>query len=135
MSRPFIPTAIADVKGSFIAHPERARSAEPDVSRTKPIGEPPAHLTHEEMDIWSEVSAQLLPGVGKESDRIAFEALVILIGRMRAGMLKATEMMSIVSLCARFAMTPADRAKVQVEKPAKSSLGEFLHRGQYAPQV
>src|ERR1035441_435196 len=104
MSRPFVPTAIAEVKGTFIAHPERARSAEPCVSSIPPLGPPPLHLTEEESNIWIEVSDQLLPGVGKESDRIAFECLVVMIGRMRLGVLKATEMMSLVSLCGRFAM-------------------------------
>ena len=135
MSRPFIPTAIADVKGTFLAHPERKRSHEPSVQNTQPLGPAPEHLSHEEVDIWNEVSQQLLPGVGKISDRIAFEALVILIAKMRAGTLKAVELMSVVSLCARFGMTPADRSKIVVEQSQKSSLDSFLSRNKPEPDL
>ena len=116
-----------DTRGAFLQNPRLKHDDAP--TSTVPLGDPPAHLSHEEQDIWIEVSEQLLPGVGKESDRIAFEALVILIGRMRFGLLKATELVAMVSLCARFGMTPADRSKISVEKPAKSALDGFLARG------
>jgi len=46
---------------------------------------PPARLDSEVQAVWREVSAQLLPGVGKESDRTMFEVLVRLVAKMRAG--------------------------------------------------
>ena len=133
MGRNPTPTAILETRGSFIQNPSRKRPDEP--TTTQPLGPAREHLSHDEQDIWNEVSQQLLPGVGKISDRIAFEALVILIAKMRAGTLKAVELMSVVSLCARFGMTPADRSKIVVEQPKKSSLDSFLNRNKPEPLV
>jgi hypothetical protein len=46
---------------------------------------------------------------------------------MRAGQMdKSSDMCQMVSLSARFGMTPADRAKVSVEVPKESAIDKFL---------
>jgi len=125
MARPRTATAVLDTRGSFLQHPARVRPFEPDTD--KPLGEPPERLTPEVQTVWQEVSAQLLPGVGKESDRTMFEVLCRLIYKMRTGNIKIMELNSMVSLCARFAMTPSDRSKVAVGSQPSSALTRFLN--------
>jgi hypothetical protein len=125
MGRPHIPTAILDAKGSFIHNPQLKRPNEPKT--TKPIGPPPKWLTPEEKVVWKDLAKQALPGVLMFSDRNAFELLVHLTSqfRQRAKTSQGDKSL-LLNLMAHFAMTPSDRAKVQVETPKESALSKFL---------
>jgi hypothetical protein len=123
------PTAILDAKGAFIVNPQRSRPSEPKSDR--PLGSPPKYLSKEEKLVWKEVAKRLLPGVALESDRDAFEMMVRMTSAMRSGHpLTAAERTTLISLWSRFAMTPADRSRVAVEKPAESALQKFMSRRQ-----
>jgi len=126
MSRPRTPTEILDVRGSFIANPARAHEREHEPTSDRPLGEPPARLSEECKAVWHEVAAQMLPGVCKVSDRQMFEVLVRLIAKIRAGAIRMTELSTLISLCGRFAMSPADRSKVTVSAESSTSLTRFL---------
>src|ERR1035437_2300326 len=103
------------------------RPNEPIASR--PLGGPPKWLSPEEKVVWRDVAKQVLPGVVYNSDRNTFELLVRLITKMRAGQMdKSSDMCQMVSLYARFGMTPSDRAKISVEAPKESALTKFLAR-------
>jgi hypothetical protein len=128
MPQPRIPTAIHDAKGSFIRHPERARENEPETEGKKELGDAPAYLSEFQKEVWAELSAQMLPGVCFESDRTAFELLVRLVCKMRTDSINRSEVSSLIALTGRFAMNPADRSKVAVEKPKESKLDKFLKR-------
>ncbi len=125
MGRNRTPTALLDAKGTFLVNPQRARPDEPTSDR--PLGPPPEYLSDSQKEIWDELAEQVLPGVAFQSDRTAFELLVRLTAKMRDGeMGKTSDMITLLSVCSRFAMTPADRSKVRVEKPKESKLGQFL---------
>jgi phage terminase small subunit len=128
MPQPRTPTAILDAKGSFILHPERSRENEPDTSDKKPLGNPPKHLSDDHKKVWRELRRQMLPGVCFESDRTAFELLVRLVFKMQNDTINRSEVSSLIALTGRFAMNPADRSKVSVEKPKESKLDKFLRR-------
>jgi phage terminase small subunit len=129
MGRNLTPTAILDAKGAFIANPQRAREAEPQ-GRGE-LGSPPKYLTKEEKQIWKEVAKRLPPGVAFESDRDPFEMMIRLTAKMRsASGMMAAERSTLISLWSRFAMTPADRSRVSVEKQPESKLDKFLSRRQ-----
>lgn len=129
MARNLTPTTILDAKGSFLKHPERERDAEPSTANQDPLGGPPSYLSKEEKKVWKDVAKSLLPGVAFASDRFAFELLTKLVAKMRAGLMdKTSDMTTMISLFSRFAMTPADRSRVQVEKSKESSLSKFLSR-------
>ena len=74
------------------------------------------------------MAEQLLPGVGKRSDRQMFEVLIRLIAKLRKGTIRMMELNALVSLCGRFAMTPADRSKVAVSAEPSTALTRFLNR-------
>jgi phage terminase small subunit len=128
MSRPRTPTALLDARGAFSKNPDRQRPAEPTTDQ--PIGSPPTYLSKDEKKIWKELVKQSLPGVLKFSDRASFELLVRLTSTMRTdyATMRVADKSLFVSLCSRFALTPADRSKVNVEQPKKSNLQAFLTR-------
>lgn len=127
MGRNRTPTEILDAKGTFIANPQRSRPGEPKGSQ--PLGGPPTYLSKEEKKVWKDLAKQVLPGVAYQSDRTAFELLTRLTYKLRSGqMTKSSDMATLISLCSRFAMTPADRSRVVVDKPKESALSTFLNR-------
>src|SRR5271170_4407135 len=115
MGRNNTPTAILDAKGSFLNHPERARPNEP--TSDKPLGDPPSWMTKKEKVVWQELAAQALPGVVLESDRLQFALMVKLATKLyNKKELRVGEMSTLITLGSKFAMNPADRSKVVVEK-------------------
>jgi hypothetical protein len=137
MGRNRTPTAVLDAKGAFIANPQRQRDAEPTTASSDPLGSPPTRLTKDQKKVWKEIAKRMLPDVVFASDRDAFELMVRLTVRMRAEdysnpsletIMTAAEKTLLVSLWSRFAMTPADRSKVQAEKKPESKLSQFLSR-------
>ena len=124
---PRTPTAILDARGSFINKPSLRRPNEPTV--TNDIGTAPTSMSKEEKKVWKELVKQAPPGVLKESDRLLFAVLVRLATRFyaRQPMLVA-ECNQMIALGSRFAMTPADRSRVQVEKAPESKLSQFLQK-------
>jgi phage terminase small subunit len=127
MARNKTPTAILDAKGAFIVNPERKRPNEPTTNR--PLGKPPKWMSKAEKKVWKELAAQALPGVVMESDRLLFALMVRIAAKLYRGeALMVGEMSQLISLGSRFAMTPADRSKVSVEKPEASALDRFMAR-------
>jgi hypothetical protein len=131
MSRPRIPTSVLDAKGAFIANPQRKRANEPTTDRS--LGRPPKTLDIEHAKIWKDLQRQLLPGVAKVSDRIAFEALTNLVYRLRKGTLSGHGYSLLLQFSGRFAMTPSDRSKVAVDTKPASKLDKFMNRPKPAP--
>src|SRR5437870_8086373 len=117
MGRIPVPTEILDAKGSFLKHPERRRPNEPQ--ETRPLGNAPKYLTAEEKKLWGEIAHNLPPGVGKVSDRFAFEMLVRLMAKERADSINHNERGQRIRLLGSFGMTPADRAKISIESSAE----------------
>lgn len=73
------------------------------------IGPPPHHLDSNMRLLWTELAATLPPGAAAASDRCAFELLVSLVGRLRAGSLTAAEGSQLRQLLGTFALTPESR--------------------------
>lgn len=119
-----VPTAILDAKGSFLKDPQRKRVNEP--TSDKPLGPAPARLSDDCKRIWKQLQKECCPGVLLRSDRTAFELLVKLTLKMQNDELANVAQMNLLrDMCARFGLTPADRTKIQVSTPPKSSLDRF----------
>jgi len=110
------PTAILERSGAFAKNPQRkrARANEPI---PRPFGNCPAHLSSTDKKIWAELFAKLQPGVAGDSDEMAFEVLVCLVGNFRhREKLQLPQVIGEVSqmnlLFSKFGMTPADRSRV-----------------------
>jgi phage terminase small subunit len=133
MAKPPNPTAVQDMKGAYKLHPERRNPDEPKTDA--PLGSAPAYLTKEEKAVWRELARNLIPGVAFHSDRLPFEALVRVASKMRHNLekFKATDMAALISLCARFGMTPSDRTKISVSKPKASAISKYLSPRRPAP--
>jgi hypothetical protein len=100
MGRIPVPTEILDAKGSFLKHPERHRPNEPQ--ETRPLGNAPKYLTDEQKKLWGEIAHNLPPGVGKISDRFAFEMLVRLMAKERADAINNNQRGQLIKLLGSF---------------------------------
>jgi hypothetical protein len=127
MARTRTPTSILEAKGSFLTHKNRQRPNEPTVDR--PIGNAPPSMSKDERKVWKQLAKQACPGVLMESDRLMFAVLVRLATKFYANEpMMAAETAQMITLSSKFALNPADRSKVSVEQPKKSSLSTFLAR-------
>ena len=77
----------------------------------------------------------LAPEVGKSSDRWAAESIVRLKAKERAGTIQGNELAQLTLLYGRFGLTPADRAKINVEVPKENRLQKFLERRNSRPRA
>lgn len=117
MSRPRTPTALHVIRGTKRKHPERMRERENEPVPSGPIGEPPEWLTDEQVKCWHELVSICPPGVLGNSDRLALELTVRLMVESRGDNgLSGTSIGHLISLLARFGLTPSDRSKVSVTK-------------------
>lgn len=123
MARLHQPSKVLEMRGAHKKHPERKRTREP-VPRAG-IGPAPGHLTDEQRAIWDEVVGITPAGVLGDSDRVSLEALAKLIDDMRKDFSKFTgsKMSQMISLLARFGLTPADRTRISV--PSGKGGNEF----------
>ena len=127
MGRNKTPTSMLDAKGTFLSHPDRKRPNEPSTDR--PIGTAPKTMTAEQKEVWKELVKQSCPGVLKVSDRLMFAVLVKLATKFYSNVsMAAVETAQLITLSSKFAMNPADRSRVQVEKPKESALSLFLKK-------
>jgi hypothetical protein len=125
MGRNRTPTSILEGKGGFLTHKDRQRPHEPTMDRA--IGTPPPSMTKAEKKVWKELAKQCCPGVLKESDRLMFAVLVRLAAKFYSREpMPGIETAQMITLSSKFALNPADRSKVNVEKPKASSLSLFL---------
>jgi phage terminase small subunit len=114
------PTKVLETRGSFIAHPERKRSAE--VKQVDGVGDPPSYLSDLEKQCWHELVRISLPGVLTVSDRPLVEVASRLWGEMRnpdprAEFIGHARLGRFMVCLASMGMTPADRSKVTAAGP------------------
>lgn len=133
MARIPSPTALQDAKGYFLKHPERARKNEVKPEGTLPTTAP-AGFNAEEKKVWRQFVKNLPHGLATAWDGFMAKTLVRLMAKEEYGSLVAgvrvpitvQERAQMISLSAKFGMTPADRAKLAIEAPAESKLQKFL---------
>jgi hypothetical protein len=62
--------------------------------------------------LWYELAKIVPQGVAEHSDRWTFEVLVCLMAKFRSGAALGGEVSQLLSLLAKFGMTPSDRSRV-----------------------
>jgi hypothetical protein len=72
--------------------------------------------------LWAELANIVPIGVAENSDRWTFEVLVCLMAKFRSGVALGGEVSQLLSLLAKFGMTPSDRSRVSAapKRPPKS---------------
>lgn len=134
MARPRTPTALLEAGGSFKHNPARRekRANEPDTGRG--IGAAPDSLTAAERLVWDEIVRDTAPRLFQSSDRLVLEQLARLVAesRDRGRDFGTKKQALLLAMCARFGMTPSDRAKLSVpsapdgqDKPKPTGLASF----------
>jgi len=108
---------VLKARGSHLRHPERARARAKEPKYTGPLGAPPKEMRAGHRRLWSELADLVPAGVAEHSDRWTFEVLVCLMAKFRSGMALGGEVSQLLSLLAKFGMTPSDRSRVSVAPP------------------
>lgn len=121
MARPRTPTKLLDARGAFRKHPERRRDGEPEVKNA--LGAAPYMLNEQEMACWNEIVSYAPVGVLTEADRHAVELAACLLAEFRADRagFAAGKMGRLQSMLGQFGMNPADRSRLNIEKPSSDN--------------
>ena len=118
MARPRQPTALHEAKGTYRAHPERRRPAEPQSAG--PLGAAPERLDEAQRAAWDEIVATAHPGVLGRADRLAVELAARLLAELwRSAEVKPGLAARLEACLGRLGMTPADRSRVSAAEPEK----------------
>jgi len=125
---------VKDARGCYLKNPQRRNPNEPIAKGD--IGNPPTSMSKEEKKTWKRIVKETAPGVLQSSDRLLFELLVTLATRLRLKEpMKVGELQQLISLGARFGMSPTDRQKISADKPKESPLATFLSRRTQTPDL
>lgn len=110
------PIDTARLKGSDKKNPARYRDRKRAATAAPGIGGIPEYLTGGAAVVWAEVVPVMVEGVLTVADRIAWSALCELEAERRDDprQFSGAKYSTLVSLLARFGMTPSDRAKVTI---------------------
>ena len=116
MGRPKTPTALLDARGAFKKHPERKRNGEPQVRES--IGLVPDWFSPEQVSAWQQITSSAPMGVLTGADSLAVEISAVLLAEFRydPAEFQAGKLGRLQSFLGQFGMTPADRAKLSIEK-------------------
>ncbi len=121
------PTALHALSGSLDHDPKRFANRIGEPRESRPIGDPPARLTPEQVAAWNEIATAAPRGVIGYADRIALEMMAVLLARFWSdgANMPASLVARLDGLLGRFAMTPADRSRAKAnESPAGNAFAE-----------
>ena len=119
-----LPLSQAELTGATAKNPARYRDRKKAPKPAPGIGEAPEFLTGGAAVVWLEVVPTMVDGVLTVADRLAWCSLCELEAERREAPreFSGAKFATLVSLLARFGMTPSDRAKVSItdeqDKPA-----------------
>lgn len=121
-----------ELSGAIAKNPQRFTHRKSEPKPKAPIGTAPKHLSSTERKVWAEIISQAPAGSLGSSDRLILEIICKLIVAFRDGKLtRASELAQLINGLGRLGLTPADRAKLNVEpnsprKPDESDPFDFL---------
>ena len=121
MARNPQPREVAELKGATKQNPQRYRNEVP--KSDLPLGVAPEHMTDEARSAWFEIESYAIPGVLTAADRIYMEMIANLLADYREdpSNFPCNKIGQMVSILARFGMSPADRQKLNVAPEQKKS--------------
>lgn len=129
MPKPRTPTNVLALRGAFKKHPERKGERADEPAADGDIGDPPKTLSPAAAACWREIVGLAHAGTLSRGDRLIVEHGAQLLAQLRADDWKVhpTLLIRWEGFLGRLGMTPSDRSKVQVRKPAPSAdpLDEF----------
>lgn len=121
MGRHKQPREVAEFKGAHKKDPQRYRDESP--KNLIELGDPPPHMYDEAKAIWFELSAYAIPNVLTVADRFTFEIACNLLAEYRESpiLFPTARLPQLISLLARFGLSPADRQKLRIDDSKKPS--------------
>lgn len=121
MARIAQPREVAELKGATRHDPQRYKK-QPAKSEF-PIGQAPDHLSETEKAVWFELETYAAKGVLTGGDRMLLEVTCVLVAQFRLDPKEfaAARLGHLIGCLARLGLTPADRQKVGLDKPAEGN--------------
>lgn len=123
MPGPRTSTAILELRGAFRNHPGRHQERMGEPATDEPVGMPPEILDDACKAAWNELVEIAPAGVLCRFDRVALEIAAVLLAQFRESPndFPVTKLGRLNALLGQFGMTPSDRSKVSIARPAVSS--------------
>ncbi len=122
MPRPPKPRHMKVLQGTF-----RKDRTKNEPNPTDPLGDPPDHLMPEQAECWREIADTCADRVLTYADRIAVEIAAGLLANYRSDPLFSHRRLGLlITLLARFGMTPSDRGKISLPgKPTRNAFSNL----------
>lgn len=127
MARIAQPRETAELKGAHKVHPERYRGEVPKSSM--PVGDAPEDMREGAQAVWFEISTFAPAGVLTGADRFMLEMASNLLAQYREDPdeFAVGKYGHLISLLARFGLSPSDRTKLAMEAPKEKNPFESLN--------
>jgi len=121
MARPRLPTAVHDLKGTAVVHPERMRERANEPEPFGGVGPCPERLGASIAEAWDYIVSCAAAGVLTSMDKVSLQLAASLLAQFwqSPAEFEPKHIARLHALLGSFGMTPADRSKVVVQKPAK----------------
>ena len=126
MARIAQPRETAELKGAHKKDPQRYRG-EP-IKSELPIGDAPKYLAEDSKGVWFELCGLIPDGILTGADRLSFELLCNLTAEYRRSPedFAVGKYAHLISMFARFGLTPSDRQKFVTDKGKQGNPFEDL---------
>ena len=115
------PTNIIKLRGGDKRHPERMRERENEPKDDREIRPAPPWLSEDERGCYEYLVSLAIPGVLKACDEPAVASAAKLLMIIYSGQAKVTHYAQFTKLLSQFGMMPADRSKINLQKPPEKN--------------
>jgi hypothetical protein len=112
MARPRTPTAILELRGSFLRNPNRKKARKNEPLVTTPLPSPPTYLTSATAATWQEMKRY---GYWLTSaDRCLVEIASTFVARYRVNELKSGDISLLIALLGKIGFSPKERGALNL---------------------
>lgn len=117
--RPRTPSNVLEMRGAFVAHPERAAARKDEPVPNSDIGDPPKGMNVGARKCWVYLVEIAPHGVLGDSDRAYLEVAAELLAlKRRVGVerMESAKLNRLETMLGKLGLNPADRSRVSIDR-------------------